>query len=89
MTNHNLTYAEKAMILNMLEERKEDRLEIDLERRIDNLISKFQEGNGELATITEKQILVQQIELKLETDLENDAKMKFQKIREKLNKGVK
>lgn len=87
MTNHNLTYAEKAMILNMLEERKEDRLEIDLERRIDNLIAKFQEGNGELATITEKQILVHQIELKLETDLENDLKIKFQKIREKLNYG--
>lgn len=87
MTNYNLTYAEKAMILNMLEDRKEDRLEPDLERRIDNLISKFQEGNGELATITEKQILVQQIELKLETDLENDLKIKFQKIREKLNYG--
>ncbi|MBW2998354.1 hypothetical protein KY321_02335 [Candidatus Woesearchaeota archaeon] len=77
------------MILNMLEDRKEDRLEPDLERRIDNLITKFQEGNGELATITEKQILVKQIELKLETDLENDLKIKFQKIREKLNEGVK
>jgi len=33
MTNYNLTYAEKAMILNMLEDRKEDNIIIDKSKK--------------------------------------------------------
>lgn len=89
MTNNNLTFAEKAMIELMLQDRKEDKLDADLERRIDNILFKFHGGNAELITEVEKHVLLHQIELKLETELENDVKVKFQKIREKLNKGVK
>jgi hypothetical protein len=82
--NNNLTFAEKAMVEQMLNDRKEDKLEPEFEVKIDKILEKFMAGESADMTYFERMIVIQQIELKLETHLEDDAKMKFQKIRKKL-----
>ena len=84
MTNNNLTYAEKSMIEIMLNERKEDKLDADFEARLDKILELFQAGESADMTYHQRMIVVQQIELKLETDLQQEAKEKFSKIRVKL-----
>ena len=84
MTNNNLTYAEKSMIEIMLNERKEDKLDPEFEARIDKILELFQAGESSQMAYYQRMIVIQQIELKLETDLQPEAKEKFNKIRLKL-----
>jgi len=82
--NNNLTFAEKAMVEQMLNDRKEDKLEPEFEVKIDKILEKFMAGESADMTYFERMIVIQQIELKLETQLEKIVADKFQKIRKKL-----
>jgi hypothetical protein len=82
--NNNLTFAEKAMIEQILNDRKEDKLEPEFEVRIDKILEKFHAGESADMTYFERMIVIQQIELKLETKLEKIVADKFEKIRKKL-----
>jgi len=82
--NNNLTFAEKIMVEQMLNDRKEDKLEPEFEAKIDKILEKFHAGENADMTYFERMIVIQQIELKLETNLEKIVADKFEKIRKKL-----
>ncbi len=82
--NNNLTFAEKAMVEQMLNDRKEDELKPGFEFKIDKILEKFHVGESADMTYLERMIVIQQIELKLETQLEKIMADKFEKIRKKL-----
>jgi len=80
-----LTYVEKDEIKKSFEERKEDKLDAEFVRRLNLISHQLDAGlEGELS-YNQRMIIVQQLELKLETDLPEILKDKYNKIIKKVS----
>ena len=82
--NKDLTFVEKNMVQQMLIDRKEDKLDPEFEARIDKIIELFKEGKSKNINYHQRMIIIYEIELKLETRLEEILRNKFIKIKNKL-----
>ena len=82
--NKDLTFVEKNMVQQMLIDRKEDKLDPEFEARIDKIIELFKEGKSKNISYHQRMIIIYEIELKLETRLEEILRNKFIKIKNKL-----
>lgn len=80
-----LTYVEKDEIKKSFEERKDDKIDAEFERRLNLISHQLDAGLEHEFSYNQRMIIVQQLELKLETDMPEILKDKYKKIIKKVS----
>ena len=84
MENCNLTFSEKAIIEDNIAKRLEDRIDYDLQQKLEKIHYILKAGADVQFNYSQRIVIIQQLELLLETKLEPDYEEKIKKIIKKL-----